>query len=111
MPTWAALRISGGVNVQVTVVIMASDALLRELRPSRLTRMEDGGSLLALHVVISPDAIHGSEGSEHLALLCGAVHAGLPEGLMRKPKGLDYARLRLAIQARVGPFMNGGAIG
>lgn len=100
----------GSENVHVLLVIMAFEALLREPRPSRLTRMEDGSPLLALHVVVAPDAINEVDGSAHLALLCRAVHAGLPERLMRKPKGLDYARLRLAMQACVGPFMNGGGI-
>lgn len=41
----------------------------------------------------------------HVALLCNGVYAGLPEKLMRKPRDLNFSRLRLAIQACVRPFV------
>lgn len=95
----------GGGNVHVMLVIFASDSLTSEPRPSRLTRTDDGDPLLCLHVVVPPVAINGTKGAEHIALLCRGVYAGLPEKLMRKPKDLNYSRLRLAIQACVRPFV------
>jgi len=108
---WLNASLSGaadfGANgTQIMLVIFASDSLTREPRPSRLTRTNEGDALLALHIVVPPDVITATEGAEHIALLCKEVHFGLPERLTRKPKDLDYSRLRQGIQACVRPFMN-----
>lgn len=94
-------------KVGLMLVIFTSGGLPQPPRPSRLVMAGEVAPMLALHVVIAPDRILATPASGHLSLLCGEVLAGLPLKPLRTPRGLDYARLRLALQACVRPFAEG----
>jgi hypothetical protein len=77
-----------------------------------ISRLIDGNTntpTLALHVVVEPEQIEGTDSSEHLQLLCKEVSKQLPAKPLRKPKELDYERLRSAILSCVEPFTSAAA--
>ena len=64
---------------------------------------------LALHVVVEPERIDAVGSSEHLNLLCSEIAKQLPSKPLRKPKELDYARLRDAMLSCIQPFTTAAA--
>lgn len=77
-----------------------------------VSRLIDGNTMsptLALHVVVEPEQIQAVSFSEHISLLCSEVAKQLPIKPLRKPKELDYARLRDAMLSCVQPFTTAAA--
>lgn len=91
------------------LVVFATTALPKAPAVSRLTTSAVEGPILALHVVVAPELIEATPSSDHRALICGELAHRLPAIPLRKPKGLDYDRLRKAVIASLEPFANRAA--
>ena len=87
----------------ITIVVFAT-SLPKRPAVSRLIDANTESPTLALHVVVEPERIAAVGSSQHLNLLCSQVAKQLPFKPLRKPKELDYARLRNAIFSSVVPF-------
>ena len=89
-------------DLTLMIVVFATASLPRAPAVSRLTTTATDGQILALHITIDPDLIQGTESDAQLALLASHVVSRFPTKPLRKPKGLDYERLREAILNRPG---------
>lgn len=94
----------------VMIVVFSTEVLSKPPPISRLTANAPGGPTLALHIVVEPDEIATTPSSEHLQLLCRKVVRGLPAKPLRKPRELEYGRLREALLAVVKPIAPSAAI-
>lgn len=83
----------GCAAIHILIVVFCAKLLPQPAATSRLTRLEDGTPLLALHVVMDPDLVRSTPNPKHLQLLCTELATRLPRRPARKPKGLDYERL------------------
>ncbi len=86
------------------VVVFATASLPGAPAASRLVGAAGSEPTLALHVVISPETFAESPPSSMLARVSAAIVRGLPERVVRKPRGLDYDRLRSALIACIAPY-------
>jgi hypothetical protein len=93
----------------VMIVVLATSAL--EARPavSRLSKDELGNPVLALYVSVDPALVERVRPGGHLAVLCSHVVRGLPTKPLRKPRGLNYERLRKALLTCIEPLSEGAA--
>jgi hypothetical protein len=93
----------------VMVVVFASIALTAKPSVSRLSGSSGGAPTLALHVRIDPQEIERTARDGQLPLLCRRVCQQLPLAPLRKPKGLEYGRLRSALLACIQPIAQSAA--
>jgi hypothetical protein len=93
----------------LAIVVFATSSMPSAPPVSRLSAGRDSEPVLALHVVISPCEIQRTPPHDHLCLLCERVAQQLPEAPLRKPKGLDYPRLRRSLLACVQPIAQSAA--
>jgi hypothetical protein len=93
----------------LAIVVFATSSLPSAPPVSRLSAGRGSEPVLALHVVISPSEIERTPPHDHLRLLCERVEQQLPEAPLRKPRGLDYLRLRRALLACVQPIAQSAA--
>lgn len=94
----------GWPNGCTMVVVFATSSLPKAPAASRLTDMNGSNPTLALHVVIDPDSLKVAAKPSLLARLSSAIIRDLPDKPLRKPKGLDYDRLRNALVASIQPY-------
>ena len=87
----------------IMIVIIATSCLPKAPAASRLISNRESGPTLALHVALDPDSLIEAKASTYLALLCEAIVRGLPAKPLRRPKGLDYERLRNALVSCIEP--------
>jgi hypothetical protein len=99
----------GAPETNVLIVIFCTSSLPKEPAPSRLTQDKNGNSILALHVLMEPRLVHEATLGNHLSLLCCHIATHLPSRLARKPKGLNYERLRNALVSCVESVAKGAA--
>lgn len=93
----------------IMLVVFATTSLPKAPAVSRLTIGAGQEPTLALHVVVAPELIESTPVSNYKAMLCRELALGLPVRPLRKPKGLDYLRLRQALVASIEPFANSAA--
>jgi hypothetical protein len=91
-------------SCRIMIVVFATSSLTKVPPISRLSNGGSEGPILAIHVVIAPELVGASGASNHLNLLCGKIVKTLPVKPLRKPKELDYVRLRLALLSCIQPF-------
>jgi hypothetical protein len=88
----------------IVIVIFATSCLPKKPAVSRLVSNGGTGPMLALHVVIDPEALTEAEASNYLALLCKEIVRCLPAEPVRKPKRLDYELLRNGLVTCIEPY-------
>ena len=91
-------------GVCIMIVVFATVSLPKAPPVSRLSTSDAGASILALHVAIAPSLVEQTPSTSHLALLCKEIVRGLPAKPLRKPKGLEFERLRKALVSCIEPF-------
>ena len=99
----------GSQHVVIMIVVFATSSLPKAPAVSRLAANGDGTQTLALHVTIDPEVVSQTEPERQLQLLASHIVQGLPERPLRKPRGLDYTRIRQALLACIQPFAKSAA--
>jgi hypothetical protein len=84
-------------SLSVLIVVFSTNSLPKAPAPSRLTKLENGTPLLALHVVIDPEVVQQTPAPHQLRLLCNEVSTKLPTRPVRRPKDLEYERMHQAV--------------
>lgn len=87
------------------IVVFSTSSLPKAPAASRLTDVNGSNPTLALHVVIDPVLLKvAAKKPSLLAQLSSAIIRDLPDKPLRKPKGLDYDRLRNSLVACIQPY-------
>jgi hypothetical protein len=93
----------------IVLVLFATSSLPRAPAVSRLVASATTAPTLALHIVIEPSIVERTRAKALLGVLCSVIVRGLPARPLRKPKGLEYERLRNALVACIRPFASRAA--
>lgn len=93
----------------IMIVVFATTSLPKAMTVSRLTGDAAEGPTLALHVAVEPELFEAAPSSSHKQLLCRELARRLPAKPLRKPKGLDYQRLRQSLVSSIAPFASSAA--
>jgi len=96
-------------EANIMIVVLCTSSLPKAPPVSRLTSNGSEGTILALHVSLDPQQVEQTEPDNQLSLLCSHIVLGLPVRPLRKPKGLDYERLRKALVATIQPLVQSAA--
>jgi hypothetical protein len=88
----------------VMLVLFATSSLPRAPAVTRLSTSATQVPTLALHIVIESSVVETTRPNAFLGLMCSAIVGALPARPLRKPKGLEYQRLRNALVACLQPF-------
>lgn len=88
----------------VMVVFFVTSSLPKAPAASRFVSNHGDSPTLALHIAIDPEVVLQASESALLALVSAAIVQRLPVKPLRKPRGLDYGRLRNAVVAAVAPY-------
>ena len=96
-------------EANIMIVMFCTSSLPKAPPISRLTTDGSGFSILALHVAMDPEIVQRTEPANQLALLCSHIIRSLPMRPLRRPKGLDYERLRQALVACIQPLTQSAA--
>jgi hypothetical protein len=99
----------GCTEANIMIVVFCTSSLPKAPPISRLTGDGSGKTILALHVSIDPQQVKQTEPENQLSLLCSHIVLGLPVRPLRKPKGLDYERMRKALVATIQPLAQSAA--
>jgi hypothetical protein len=94
----------------IMIVIFTTCALNKTPRESRLIGSNSADATLALHIVVRPELVEARGTlSGYVRFLSAQIIRGLPLRPLRKPKSLDYDRVRAALVACMHPLATNAA--
>jgi hypothetical protein len=96
-------------DMTLMIVVFATTSLPGEPAVSRLSANTPDGQTLAVHISIDPELIRRTKPDAQLALLASHIGSQLSAKPLRKPKLLDYERMRQAVLLAIFPFVYGAA--
>jgi hypothetical protein len=99
----------GAERTNLLIVMFCTSSISTSVAPTRLSSDGQGNQVLALHVVVEADLVNRTAPGKQLGLLCSHIVHQLPERPLRKPKGLNYEKLREALVACIRPLAESAA--